>query len=150
MPEFMSYTRPLLLAATLLSLPLPATAEDWLVISGYSYHFENRDEYRADNPGAGWERPSEEYPLSWMAGYYRNSYDRDTFYAGARWEPELVKWEHVKLGVFVGLASGYWTPVVALPMASFQWGRFGFNLVGAPSIREYSGYIGGQVKFKFD
>ncbi len=126
----------------------PTQASDWLVLSGYSYHFRDRDEYRADNPGAGWERRENLIPIAWMAGYYRNSYDRDTFYAGARWEP--LNLGHVKLGAFVGLASGYWTPLVALPMASFEFGPIGFNLVAAPNIRDYAGYVGAQVKFKLD
>lgn len=139
----------LLLAASSLLFALPASAEnDWLVVSGAAYHFDRRDELRGDNPGLGWERPSSQYPLSWMAGYYRNSYDRDTFYAGARWEP--LRWEHVKLGAFGGLASGYWSPVVVLPMASFEFGRFGFNLVAAPTIGSYTGYVAGQIKFRFN
>lgn len=142
--------RPILAVLAVFSaLPVTACAgNDWLVISGAAFHFDRRDELRGDNPGAGWERPSAQWPLSWMGGYYRNSYDRDTFYAGARWEP--LRWEHVKLGVFAGLASGYWTPVVALPMASIEFGRFGINLVAAPTIGEYTGYVAGQIKFRFN
>ena len=125
-----------------------APAADWLVVSGASYHFRDRDEYRADNPGIGWERRDTLIPLSYMAGYYRNSYDRDTFYAGARWEP--LDFGAVRLGVFVGLASGYWTPVVALPMASIEMGPVGVNLVALPNIRDYAGYLGVQLKFKLD
>lgn len=139
----------LLLTATAVLFSSAVRAEnDWLVISGAAYHFDRRDELRGDNPGAGWERPSEKWPLSWMAGYYLNSYDRDTFYAGARWEP--LRWEHVKLGVFVGAASGYDTPVVALPMASVEYGRVGINFVAAPTIGNYTGYVAAQVKFRFD
>ncbi len=125
-----------------------ALAADWLVLSGYSYHLRDRDEYRADNPGAGWERRDNLIPLTYMAGYYRNSYDRDTFYAGARWEP--LDFGAVRLGAFVGLASGYWTPVVALPMASLELGPVGLNIVAAPNIRDYAGYVGVQLKFRIN
>ena len=125
-----------------------ASASDWLVLSGASYHFRDREDYRADNPGVGWERREDLIPVTWMAGYYRNSYDRDTFYAGGRWEP--LDFGALKLGVFVGLASGYWTPVVALPMASVEYKRVGFNIVALPNIRDYAGYLGLQVKFKLN
>jgi hypothetical protein len=125
-----------------------AHAEDWLVVSGYSHHFKHREEFRAANPGLGWERPTDEYGGTWMAGYYRNSYDRDTVYAGLRWEP--LRWGPARLGVFAGLASGYWTPVVALPMLSIEAGRVGINLVAAPTVGEYIGYVGAQVKVRVD
>ena len=134
-------------ALTLGTFVTTANAADWMVMSGYSYHFEHREQYRADNPGIGWER-HDEGDWTYAAGYYRNSYDRNTFYAGARWEP--LQFEHVRLGVFLGAASGYWTPVVALPMASFEVGRVGLNLVVAPTVGHYSGFIGAEVKFKLD
>lgn len=141
--------RPRLLTALLCVVaPLPAQAADWLVLSGLSYHFQDTDGYRGDNPGVGWERPDAEIPLVWSAGYYRNSYDKDTVYAGARWEP--FRWDHVSLGVFAGLATGYWTPVVALPMMSIEYRRVGINIVAAPTIRDYSGYVGAQIKFKLN
>lgn len=144
-----SRRRPLaLLAAATLLATGNTLGEDWLVVSGAAWHFARRDELRGNNPGLGWERPSTEYPLSWMGGYYRNSYDRDTFYAGARWEP--LRWEHVRLGIFAGLASGYWTPVVALPMLSLEYQRVGINIVAAPTVREYTGYVGAQIKFRLD
>ncbi|MCX9155767.1 hypothetical protein OPU71_06460 [Niveibacterium sp. 24ML] len=138
-----------LLASLACALLAPAAhAEDWFVVSGASYHFERRDEFRSDNPGIGWERPDPEIPLVYAVGYYRNSYDRDTFYAGARWEP--LRWQYASLGIFAAFASGYWTPVVALPMLSLQYERVGINFVAAPTIRDYVGYVGAQVKVRFD
>jgi hypothetical protein len=137
------------IAAALVALAaLPAAATDWLVVSGYSHHFKDREDFRAANPGLGWERPTDAWGGSWMAGYYRNSYDRDTVYAGLRWEP--LRWGPARLGVFAGLASGYWTPVVALPMLCIEAGRVGINLVAAPTIGEYVGYVGAQLKFRID
>lgn len=135
------------LGATLCLNLAPAQSADWLVVSGASYHFENRDEYRADNPGIGWEHPDPEIPVVWTAGYYRNSYDRDTFYAGGRWMP-IEMGSHAKLGAFVALASGYWTPVVAIPTLSLEYESVGLNLVALPTFREYSGYIGLQLRFR--
>lgn len=138
----------LAVGVAMFSTGLMAQAADWLVVSGKSWHFERRGEFRSSNPGIGWERPSAEWPLSWMAGFYRNSYDHETAYAGGRWEP--LRWDHVRLGIFGGLANGYWTPVVALPMASLEYGRVGINIVAAPTVREYVGYVAVQVKFRLD
>ena len=137
-------------AATLVAVAGVASANDWLVLSGYSHHFKHREDFRAANPGLGWERPADPATVAgtWMAGYYRNSYDRDTVYAGLRWE--LLRFGPARLGVFAGLASGYWTPVVALPMLSLEAGRVGLNLVAAPTVGEYVGYVGAQVKLRID
>ena len=134
--------------ATALLLPVAAYAGDWMVLSGMSTHFERSDEFRRWNPGLGWERPTADWDGAWMAGFYRNSYDRDTVYAGARWTP--WSWGAVRLGAFAGAVSGYWTPVAILPMASIEGRRFGFNLVAAPTVREYAGYVGAQFKIRFD
>lgn len=142
--------RLLMIALLVLSLVPSAQAADWLVISGYSTHFERRDEYRADNPGIGWERyePDQNPDWTWAAGYYRNSYDKNTLYAGARWEP--LRWQHARLGVFLAAVSGYWTPLVAVPMLSLEYKRVGINLVAAPTVGDYSGYVGAQLKFKLN
>lgn len=136
----------LAIAGLVCLLSTPASADDWLTISGYSYHLTRRNEYRADNPGLGWERHTPDQNVTYAAGYYRNSYDRDTFYLGGRWEP--LELGPARFGVFLALASGYWTPVVALPMVSIEHGPVGINLVAAPTIGKYAGYVGAQLKFK--
>jgi len=144
-----------LVAACVLALaPVSsALAHDWLVISGAAYHFERRDELRGNNPGIGWERPDDEIPLVYAAGYYRNSYDKDTFYAGAQWMP--FSWGtpegfNAQLGAFGGLASGYWTPVVVIPMLKLAYQRVGVNIVALPTVREYTGYVAAQLRFQFN
>lgn len=123
-----------------------AQASDYLVLSGASYHFAHRDEYRGDNPGIGWERDIAESSWNYAAGYYRNSYDRDTFYAGGKWMP--LAWGHAKAGAFIGVASGYWTPVVAIPMVSLSYERVGVNIAALPTIRNYTGYVAIQLTLK--
>lgn len=121
----------------------------WLVLSGASHHFQpDRRDWREINPGAGIEK--EFTGTSWVAtaGYFRNSYDRHTVYAGARWMP--LELGPLRLGVFGLLATGYPSPVLLLPAASVQYGRFGANLVAIPNLPGYSGYIGMQVRFALD
>ncbi|HRH75289.1 MAG TPA: hypothetical protein PLM62_19550, partial [Zoogloea sp.] len=82
------------------------------------------------------------------AGYFRNSYDRNTFYAGARWMPLALG--PVRLGAFGLVATGYPSPVLVLPAASVQTGRVGVNLVAIPNLPGYSGYLGLQLRFAVD
>jgi hypothetical protein len=79
------------------------------------------------------------------AGYFRNSYDRNTFYAGARWMP--LRSGPFRLGAFGLLASGYPSPILVLPAVSSQVGRVGANLVAIPNLPGYSGYLGLQLRF---
>lgn len=147
-----NYPLPLLVALAvcmaMFSTCVMAQAADWLVVSGASWHFEKRYQYRAENPGLGWERNLDEMPLSVMAGFYLNSYNRETVYAGARWEP--FRWSHARLGLFGGVASGYWTPVVTMPILSLEYRRVGINIMAVPTIGEYIGCFGAQLKFRFD
>ena len=140
----------LLSLAAAASLPLPAQAADWLVVSGLSHHFQpDRRDWREVNPGLGLERDSDEYPgLSWTAGYFRNSYDRHTVYAGARWMPWQLGPVHV--GGYALAASGYPSPVLVLPGLSVEGGRVGLNLVMLPNLPRYSGYFGAQLRFRLD
>lgn len=63
--------------------------QDWLTVSGVSHHFQpDRRDWREFNPGAGFERAFTGTPWVATAGYFRNSYDSNTFYAGARWMPD--------------------------------------------------------------
>ena len=60
----------------------------WLVLSGASHHFQpDRRDWREINPGAGIEKEFTGTPWVASAGYFRNSYDRDTWYLGGRWMP---------------------------------------------------------------
>ena len=144
-----------LVAACVLALaPVSsAFAHDWLVISGAAYHFERRDELLGNNPGIGWERPDDEIPVVYAAGYYKNSYDKDTFYAGGQWMP--FSWGtpegfNAQLGAFGGLASGYWTPVVVIPMLKLAYQRVGINIVALPTVGDYAGYVAAQLRFRFN
>ena len=133
---------------TAVLFPTVGNAGDWIAVSGASVHFERQNEFRQWNPGLGWERSTADWDGAWMAGYYRNSYDRDTVYAGARWTP--IAWGSIRAGLFGAAISGYWTPIALLPTASIEGRRFGLNVVAAPTVREYVGYVGVQVKVRLD
>lgn len=130
----------------------PAQAQeprDWITVSGVSWHFQqDRRDWRQVNPGAGLEREYRGTPWVATAGYFRNSYDRDTFYAGVRWMP----WEAgpFRFGAFGLLATGYPSPVLVLPAVSLQGKQVGANLVAVPNLPGYSGYVGLQLRFALD
>ncbi len=126
-----------------------AAHRDWLTLSGLSHHFQpDRRDWREVNPGAGLEREFTGTPWTASAGYFRNSYDRNTFYLGSRWMPLAAG--PFRFGAFGLLATGYPSPVLVLPAVSAQIGRIGANLIALPNLPGYSGYLGLQLRFALD
>ena len=126
-----------------------APHRDWLTLSGASHHFQpDRRDWREVNPGIGMEREFTGTPWVASAGYFRNSYDRNTFYLGGRWMP--LEAGPFRFGAFGLLATGYPSPILVLPAASTQIGRVGANLVALPTLPGYSGYVGRQVRIAVD
>ena len=124
------------------------TRETAVVLSGASYHFrQDERNWRQVNPGIGIEQTTRIDGLYRVAGYFRNSYDRHTAYAGARWMP----WQlgPVSFGGYLLAATGYPSPVLVLPGLSVAvTKRFGVNLVVTPNLGAYSGYVGVQVSVR--
>ena len=122
---------------------------DWLTLSGLSHHFQpDRRDWREANPGVGFEREFDGTPWVATAGYFRNSYDRNTFYVGGRWMPLAAG--PFRFGAFGLVATGYPSPVLVLPTVSAQLGRVGANLIAVPNLPGYSGYLGLQLRFALD
>jgi hypothetical protein len=90
-----------------LSLATSAQAGE-LVMHATSWH--SRGEYCNQNAGLGYLSPS-----GWMAGAYRNSYDRTSAYAGG-----YAEWQvgPIKVGGIVVLAAGYGSPVLSAAMVA--------------------------------
>ena len=126
-----------------------AAHRDWLTLAGLSHHFQpDRRDWREVNPGAGLEREFTGTPWTASAGYFRNSYDRNTFYLGGRWMP--LASGPFRFGAFGLVATGYPSPVLVLPAVSAQIGRVGANLIALPNLPGYSGYLGLQLRFALD
>lgn len=145
-----------LLTASLSAHALPtlddlqsAAHRDWLTLSGVSHHFQpDRRDWREVNPGFGVERELTGTPWVASAGYFRNSYDKNTFYVGGRWMP--LEAGPFRFGAFGLLASGYPSPILVLPAASVSIGRVGANLVALPNLPGYSGYLGLQIRIAIE
>lgn len=126
-----------------------APHRDWLTLSGISHHFQpDRRDWRETNPGFGFEREFKDTPWVASAGYFRNSYDRNTLYVGGRWMP--LEAGPFRFGAFGLLASGYPSPILVLPAASLTIGRVGANLVALPNLPGYSGYLGLQIRIAIE
>jgi hypothetical protein len=122
------------------------TADDWLVVSGISYHLQ-RNGQNERNWGLGWERRlSENWNLS--VGAYDNSSNRLSVYGAAGYTPYRC-WI-AKCGVITGLVTGYeqdQKPTVLGGFAATVEGRdMGFNFIFIPAA---GGVNFLQVKFRW-
>jgi hypothetical protein len=135
----------------LVTIPDKALGNLWINVGGFSSHFSRDKGYNENNAGLGVEyriNPD----VSIMAGGYYNSVRKNTSYAAVNWQPwALGNW---KLGAAIGLMDGYpalergGTFFAALPMASWEGKRFGFNLGVIPSMPKIDGAVIVQLKFR--
>jgi len=133
----------------------------WADVMIGSHHIHPNRHFDEFNPGVGVECS---LTPEWSAtvGYFRNSLDRPSFYAGAIYAPEFAHWNWFRLGAMGGVISGYnygrfglgskerTGPVIA-PAAITRFGRFGANIILIPPIHpdNLPFTIGLQAKYKF-
>lgn len=129
------------------TLSWSSRAADWLTISGLSYHFQQRQAWREFNPGLGFERDMADAghgSWAWAVGFLRNSYDRNSVYAGVRWTPLMAG--PLRFGVYGAVASGYSSRGLLLPVVTLEGRSFGLNLVALPNLPGESGFLGLQLR----
>ena len=119
-------------------------AEDYLSISGLSYHTQRHQDNGRDwnevNSGLGLERDLTD---SWTltGGLYRNSLAKTTAFIGGRWEP--IRLGSAKLGAMAAAASGYPSPVVGALTASVMFSnRIGVIVLGGPLAHNSGEVVG--------
>ena len=124
-------------------------ADAWLTATIASYHTRRTVDHNERNWGLGFE-----YSLSdrWRvsAGDYRNSYYRNTTYAGIMWLP--VHEGALRAGVMVGGATGYSRTVatIIVPTIAFEGKTFGANIGIMPALdKRVVNVIGLQLKARF-
>lgn len=130
---------------------------DFMVGSHHVHPYRHFDEF---NPGVGLEC-SITRQWAGAVGYFRNSLDRPSFYAGALYTPQLTHWHWFQLGAMGGVISGYnygrfgvggdhRTGLVLAPTAITQFGRFGVNFILIPPIHQNNlpFTVGFQVKYR--
>lgn len=70
------------------------------LISGFASKHLKTNKFRENNYGIGYRTET-----GYLAGYYRNSEDRDGFYVGREFHFQVAS--HVRLGVMAGVVTGY-------------------------------------------
>lgn len=120
---------------------------DWLVISGASHHF-GPGKYNETNTGLGVEINVNE-DLSVLAGGYRNSYEKESYYLGAGYTP--IRIGQIRLGAVAGLFTGYVKKVTPVAMGLIAWegNKYGLNLLYLPKYRDFDGLVAAQLKVRF-
>jgi hypothetical protein len=126
-----------------------------------SHHIHPNRQFDDFNPGVGIEcSVTPQWASSF--GYFRNSLDRPSFYAGALYTPQFAHWGWFRLGAMGGVISGYnfgrfgvgannRTGFVVTPAAIAQFGRFGLNVILVPPIPDDNlpFTVGFQAKYRF-
>ena len=135
-------------------MTLPAMAETSLTTGFKTYHFHNNSTLNDNNYGLGLEHNG------WIAGYYDNSYRKNSFYVGHEWKTNNPHWN---LGLEVAAVSGYDNKtfskleggtshpicVSIAPEIMFTEGRFTLAAVVAPPISgETNGMLSFQARWK--
>jgi hypothetical protein len=125
-------------------------ADMWGVATLTSYHFDRSVEHNERNLGLGLERGTREARL--IAGFYDNSNNHLSLYAGAAYTPVPIG--EARFGLLAGVVNGYkphvrrFGPLVA-PTLTFDVKDIGFNIIGAPRVLGHKGVIALQIKAKF-
>ena len=133
----------------------------WADVMIASHHLHPYRQFDDFNPGLGFEcSVTPQWAVS--VGYFRNSLDRPSFYAGALYTPQFAHWGWFRLGAMGGIISGYnfgrfgvgangRTGLVAAPTAIAQFGRFGLNVILVPPIPDDNlpFTLGFQAKYRF-
>ncbi|MET3105846.1 hypothetical protein AAKU67_000178 [Oxalobacteraceae bacterium GrIS 2.11] len=126
--------------------------EVWIESGFLSYHWDRDKNLNGNNYGLGGE-----YRFSTVSavtvGRFYNSDREYSSYAGVYYQP--IQLGPIRLGAVAGGFNGYphmnnggWF-LAAVPMASAEWGRFGFNLAIVPSLQNrLYGAISLQVKVR--
>ena len=131
-------------------------AETWLTVSLASYHFKEREEnkgsYEQTNPGLGIEHVlNDRWRLG--AGTYRSSIRTDASYVGAIYIPSYLQSAYWRLGLAMGVVSGYesnLTPLV-VPTLMVEGKKWGANILFVPPVQKTNGGgLGFQLKWRLD
>ena len=131
----------LLAAALFIPAPVAAADDDWIAVTVASRH--HKRGYQEHNWGLGFEHGINE---RWRAigGFYLNSYDRQTVYAGVLYQPwRFGDW---RIGGAALLATGYegYPAPMAYPVISYERKSWGVNFGPVlPTV------VGVQIKFKY-
>lgn len=109
-----------------------------------SYHFDRSKNWQEKNWGLGVNY------RNYVAGYYKNSYNRDSLYIGYHWKPDVLEFNrYLKAGLTMIAVSGYRSsPVLMVPTISVETGDLAADFLIAPTLGKPVGFVGMQLRFK--
>lgn len=128
----------------------------WINVGAHSEHFGKKigaRDFNDNNLGLGIEyRTSNSY--AYTLGYYNNSLDHPTHYAGLFYQP--LHWGYARFGAVVGLMDGYPDMnngnyfLAAMPAVSVEYKQIGMNLLFIPPLPQVVSAVAIQIKFRFN
>ena len=140
----------------------PCPSGGWADLMIGAQHIHPDKNFDDFNPGLGIECG---LTPQWavVAGYFRNSLRRPSFYGGAMYTPQILHWGWLRFGAMGGIITGYnygrfgiggsnnRTGPVLAPVAITQFGRFGVNFILIPPIPadDLPFTVGFQAKYRF-
>ncbi len=134
-----------LFAFALLACASTASADTYITTHGVSYHGNRSEKWNEANHGLGIEHTLGDGGL--IAGYYRNSYDKDTFYAGYAYRPLQMK--YLRAGIMVAAATGYNSPVIAAPTINIGTDDLSVDIITAPAFgKNTTWFVGASLKWR--
>ena len=128
--------------------------ENWAIqFNIASYHPGASEDYNEFNPGIGIEYHYEHFYLT--AGYFYNSLDKDSFYAGIgkelAWGNDFKYGIGGAAGIITGYESGQEPVLAALPYIFLTKGKVTFKAHYIPEVgRVDDDAIGFAIRIKFD
>jgi hypothetical protein len=90
----------------------------WITSGFLSKHIDSDKKYNENNYGIGYKSHD-----GWLGGYYRNSLDKDSLYAGKEFKTDPILGDKLRLAIILGLATGYNKPVTPLALPELLYGN---------------------------
>lgn len=90
----------------------------WLMSGFLSKHINSDKDYNENNHGIGYKTND-----GYLAGLYRNSLNKNSFYAGKEFQTDPLIGDKLRLAIVLGLVSGYNKPVQPLALPELLYGN---------------------------
>lgn len=90
----------------------------WLMSGFLSKHFGTDKNFNENNTGIGYKSND-----GWLGGYYKNSLNKDSLYAGKEFQTDPLIGDKLRLAIVLGMVSGYNKPVQPLALPEVLYGN---------------------------